>query len=147
MREHRRFIRSEDDLLIDAVQEVAAALGPIVAELAEARARFIVAEEIERRGLVPRSQFDDEVSPHELYVAILRRLADHAKKPRATAAGAHDVARRVGVSMGVSGSESYPALRRTRAQVDANPSPHRRREGRAGAAAGQRVAEGGSDRW
>lgn len=146
MRERQMVVRDGDDLLVAAVQEVAGALGPIVADLAEARARFLVADEIERRDLVPRQVFGDQPSASELLVAILRRLEDHASRPRSTATGAHDIARRVGVSLGIVGAEVYPAFRRTRSQVDADPSLMRRREGRAAASADVRV-QSGTERW
>jgi len=142
----RVHVRDGDDLLVAAVQEVAASLGPIVAELAESRARFLVADEIQQNDLVPRQAFGDQPSANELLVAILRRLEKHARNPGATATGAHDVARRVGVSMGIVGAEAYPAFRRTRAQVDVAPNPLRRREGRARAAADVRV-QSGTERW
>lgn len=146
MREHRRPdpLASDDDLLIDAVRQVAAAIGPIVAELAAARARFLVVHEINERDLVVRSTQEGQPTAHEVVAAILAALEKHATGPRPTATGAHDIARRMAVAMGVVGS--FPAVRRTRAQVDAAPNPHRKREGRAAAAAGQR-AEDGSERW
>lgn len=144
MREHRQVLRDDDDLLIEAVREVAAAVGPIVAELAAARARFLVADEVEKRDLVVRSTQEGQPTAHEAVSAILTALEKHATGPRPTATGAHDIARRMAVSMGVVGS--FPAVRRTRAQVDAAPNPHRKREGRAAAAADQRVTEG-SERW
>lgn len=142
----RSVIRDDADMLIVAVQDLSAALAPIVVEIASARARFILADEIERRDLVPRQSFGDQPSANELLVAVLRELARHASNPRSTATGAHDLARRVGVSMGVVGAKSHPAFRRTRAQVDADPNPGRRREGRARASAVRR-AEEGSERW
>lgn len=146
MREHRRPdpLASDDDLLIDAVREVAAAVGPIVAELAVARARFLVVHEIKQRDLVVRSTQEGQPTAYEVVAAILAALEKHATGPRPTATGAHDIARRMAVSMGVAGS--FPAVRRTRAQVDAAPNPLRKREGRAAASADQRVAER-SERW
>ena len=130
MREHRSVAYvDDDDLLVAAVREVAAALGPIVVELARARARFLVAEEIDQRDLVPRATVTDQPTANELLVEILSRLEKHARKAGATATGAHDLARRVGKSMGVVGAETYPVFRRTRAQVDAEPNPRRKREG------------------
>lgn len=137
-------ISDSDDLLVAAVQEVAAALGPVVARLAEARARFLVADEIKRRDLVVRETQEGQPTANEVVTAILVALGRHAAGRGSTATGAHDVARRTAVSMGVVGR--FPAFRRTRAQVDADPNPRRKREGRAAAAAHQRVAEG-SERW
>lgn len=154
MREHRALVSDEDDMLVAAVQEIAVALAPVIAQLATARARFIVADEIERRDLVVRETQEGQPTANEVVVAILAELERHARgerrdgrrgeSGRPTAAGAHDIARRVAVSMGVVGS--FPAVRRTRAQVDAAPNPHRKREGRAAAAADLRVSEG-SERW
>ena len=142
--ERQSKISDDDDLLVAAVQEVAAALGPIVAELAAARARFLVAAEIEDRHLVEREMQEGQPTANEAVTAILAALEAHASGRRPTLTGAHDIARRVAVSMGVAGS--FPGFRRTRAQVDAAPNPHRKREGRAAAAAGERVSEG-SERW
>ena len=133
----RRVVRDDDDMLIVAVREIAAAVGPIVAELASARARFLVADEIERRDLVPRENFGGQPTANELLAAVLQRLEEHAIRPRATATGAHDIARRVGVSMGIVGAEGHPALRRTREQVDRDPSRSRPREGTQGLVGGR----------
>lgn len=117
---HRPPVGDEDDLLIEAVREVAAAVGPIVAELAAARARFLTAQQIEERRLVPLESVTDQPTAFELLVAILRALEAHAGRPRATATGAHAIAKKVGVSMGVYGSERQPGFRRTRGQIEAD---------------------------
>ena len=135
MRPPRELISDDDDLLVVAVQEVAAAVGPIVAELAAARARFVVAEEIERRDLVVRQSQEGQPSASELLGGVLEALERHALGATSTATGAHDLARRVGVQMGVHGAHR-PALRRTRAEVDDDPNPRRRREGTRGLVGG-----------
>ena len=143
---HREVIRDDEDLLTVAVQQVAAALGPVVAELAAARARFVVAEEIERRDLVARESETDQPAAHEVVSAILERLERHATRPGATAVGAHDLVRRVARSMGVYGAGSAPALRRTRAEVDRDPNPLRAREGTQGLVGGVHRDEV-SEKW
>lgn len=133
---HRCHLSNDEGLLRDAIAEIATALGPVVADLASARARFLVAAELERRDLVPRASVTDQPTAAELLDAILGRLACHAAEPRSTATGAHDVARRVGRSMGVAGATSRSAFRRTRAEVDRDPSPTRPREGTRGLVGG-----------
>lgn len=125
-------LRDESDLLIVAVQEVAAAVGPIVAELAEARARFMVAQTIEDRDLVVRASQEGQPTAFEVLRAVLEELERHATKPPsegATAAGAYNIARRVGVRMGVYDAERLPGLTRTRGEVIEAPNPRRKREG------------------
>lgn len=117
---HREQLTNEADLLLEAVREVAVAVGPIVADLADARARFLVTEQIKDRDLVPRESVTDQPTAFELLSTVLRRLAEHAQRPQATATGAHDIARRVGVTMGVYRADQQPAFRRTRAQIEAD---------------------------
>lgn len=117
---HRGPIRDEADLLIEAVQDLAAAIAPVVAQLAEARARLLTAQVIEERRLVPWESAHDQPTAYEVLSAILRRLEEHAGRPQATATGAHDVARKVGVRLGVYDAESQPAFRRTRGQIEAD---------------------------
>ena len=131
-----RHLRSQDDLLIEAVQEVAAALGPIVAELAEARARMIAADVVRTQDLVPRASQEGQPTAAETMRRVLAVLEAHAIGQRATAVGAYNLARRTCVSMGVFGSERVPSLKRTRAEEEESPNPRRVREGTRGAMAG-----------
>ena len=72
--------------------------------------------------------------PHLLFA---RGRAEPIAAPRLIlATGAHDRARRVAVSMGVAGAESVPVFRRTRAEIDADPNPTRKREGTQGLVGG-----------
>jgi hypothetical protein len=132
----RLVIRDDADLLIEAEREIASFLAPLVAELAASHARFLVAAEIERRDLIPRSWVTDQPTAVELLTEILRGLEEHALRPGASAVGAHDRARRIGVSLGLVGAEDRPVFRRTRAEVDDDPNPRREREGTRGLVGG-----------
>jgi len=133
----RRLVISDDaDLLIEAEREIASFLAPLVARLAASHARFLVAAEIERRDLIPRSWVTDQPTAVELLAKILSGLEEHALRPGSTATGAHDRARRTGVAMGPVGAEGVPTFRRTQAEVDDDPNPGREREGTRGLVGG-----------
>ena len=106
---HREVIRDDDDLLIVAVQELSVAIAPVVIELAAARTRFMVADEIERRDLVPRGSVTDQPTAAEMLREVLSGLEEHTLTPGATATGAHDRARRIAVAMGVFCAGSDPS--------------------------------------
>lgn len=136
MGDRHRVIDDQDEILALAVHELVEVVSPIVVELVEARARFLLAAQIERLELVPRASVTDQPTAHEVLRAVLARLADHASTPGATATGAHDLARRVGRSLGVHEADSCRAFRRTRAEIDDDPNPRRKREGTQGLVGG-----------
>lgn len=112
---------SEDELHHLALRE----LTGLVEGVAQRRALTLVAERIERDDLVPRpaTELAGQPSGHVVMVAMLRAIEHAGRHGHAgTFAGAHLVALRAAQDLGVWGADQRIAMKRSRSQLEANPT-------------------------